>query len=37
MLRSYELKTEMNKGKKEKILSVMKEYIKTASVIAKKQ
>ncbi|MEQ8173219.1 MAG: zinc ribbon domain-containing protein, partial [Candidatus Eremiobacterota bacterium] len=37
MLRSYELKTEMNKGKKEKILSVMKEYRKTASVIAKKQ
>jgi len=37
MLRTYELKTEINKGKKEKILSVLREYRKTASVIGKKQ
>jgi len=37
MLRTYELKNCMNKGKKEKILSVMEEYRKTASLISKKQ
>jgi len=37
MIRTYELKTEMNKSKKEKVLSVMEEYRKTASLIAKKQ
>ncbi|MEQ8172503.1 MAG: zinc ribbon domain-containing protein, partial [Candidatus Eremiobacterota bacterium] len=37
MLRTYEVKTCMNKGKKEKILSVIEKYRKTASVIAKKQ
>jgi putative transposase len=37
MIRTYELKTEMNKSKKEKVLSVMEEYKKTASLIAKKQ
>ncbi len=37
MIRTYELKTEMNKSKKEKVLSVMKEYRKIASLIVKKQ
>jgi hypothetical protein len=37
MLRTYDLKTKINKGKKEKILSVLREYRKTASVIGKKQ
>jgi len=37
MLRTYELKAEINKGKKEKILSVLKEYRKTAFVIGEKQ
>ena len=37
MLRTYELKAEINKGKEEKILSVLKEYRITAFVIGKKQ
>ncbi|MEQ8172884.1 MAG: hypothetical protein ABRQ38_28635 [Candidatus Eremiobacterota bacterium] len=37
MIRTYELKTEMNKSKKEKVLSVMEEYRHTASLIAKKR
>jgi len=37
MLRTYELKAEMNKGKREKVLSVMEEYRHTALLISKKQ